>query len=195
MKRLFDIVISFVSIIILLPLLIVVGIMIWLDSEGGVFYCQKRVGRNNKDFTLYKFRTMRTHSDAKQLITIGDNDPRITRTGKWLRKYKIDELPQLVNVLIGDMSIVGPRPEVRKYVELYTPQQMRVLSVRPGLSDAASIKYRNENQILAAQQDPENYYINVIMPDKLNINLEYISNHNLSGDFMLIIETIKVILH
>ncbi|MBR1564269.1 MAG: sugar transferase [Paludibacteraceae bacterium] len=193
MKRLFDILFSFCAIILLIPVFIIIGIWIILDSHGGIFYSQIRVGRNNRDFRLYKFRTMYTDSDKQGLITIGDNDSRITKAGRIIRKYKIDELPQLLNILVGDMSFVGPRPEVRKYVNMYNAEQLHVLDVRPGLTDAASIKYRNENQILAQQTNPDQYYINVIMPDKLNINLQYVHTHTLCNDLRLILLTAKTV--
>lgn len=193
MKRLFDIVCSLFGLTILCPLFVIVALWIVLDSPGGVFYRQIRVGRYGKDFRIFKFRSMFTDSDRRGLITVGDRDPRITRAGYWIRKYKIDELPQLINVLIGDMSFVGPRPEVRKYVDLYDEQQRHVLDIRPGITDAASIKYRNENEILATQADPDRYYVKVIMPDKLRINLDYINHHSLGRDIRLIFETFLAI--
>ena len=152
-----------------------------------------RVGRGNKDFTLYEVRSMRLDSDKSGLITIGGRDSRITSSGYYIRKYKIDELPQLLNVLIGDMSFVGPRPEVRKYVDLYSEEQLHVLQVKPGITDVASIKYRNENEILAGVDDPNLYYEQVIMPDKLAMNLEYISQRSFLGDIHLIFRTLKSI--
>lgn len=190
MKRLFDIVCSLFGLIILSPILLIVALWIVIDSPGGVFYCQTRVGRYGKDFRIYKFRSMYTNSDRQGLITIGNRDSRVTRAGYYIRKYKLDELPQLINVLVGDMSFVGPRPEVRKYVDLYNDEQLHVLDVRPGITDAASIKYRNENEILANQTEPDHYYKEVIMPDKLKINLEYVHNHSLKRDIRLIIETL-----
>ena len=148
------------------------AIWIKIDSEGPVFYRQVRVGKGNRDFRLFKFRSMRVGSDRKGLITVGGRDPRVTRSGYYIRKYKLDELPQLINVFTGDMSLVGPRPEVRKYVDLYTPEQMHVLDVRPGITDPASIRYRNENELLAQVEDPDRYYVEVIMQDKLQLNLE-----------------------
>lgn len=189
MKRLFDIVASASGILILSPILLITALWVKLDSIGPIFYRQQRVGRYNQDFYILKFRSMYVDSDRKGLLTVGGRDSRVTRTGYYIRKYKVDELPQLWNVLKGDMSFVGPRPEVRKYVNLYTPEQLHVLDVRPGITDAASIKYRNENDLLAAQTDPEAYYINTIMPDKLAINLAYIHHHSLWGDFKLIINT------
>lgn len=189
MKRLFDIIASGLGLIILSPLFLVVAVWVKLDSPGPVFYKQIRVGRNNKDFFLYKFRSMRVGSDKKGLITIGGHDPRVTRSGYYIRKYKLDEFPQLINVFKGDMSLVGPRPEVRKYVDLYTPEQMRVLDVRPGITDLASIRYRNENELLEQASDPEQYYRDVVMQDKLRINLEYVRNHSFLGDIHLIFNT------
>jgi len=193
MKRLFDIICSSIGLIILCPLFLVTALWIKLDSKGPVFYRQIRVGRNSQDFAILKFRSMYVDSDRKGLITIGGRDPRVTRAGYYIRTYKLDELPQLINVLKGDMSFVGPRPEVRKYVDLYTKEQLGVLTIRPGITDAASIKYRNENDLLAAQTDPEHYYISVIMPDKLNINLDYVAHHTCMGDLHLILQTIKAI--
>ena len=189
MKRCFDIVLSAIGLVLLSPLFLVLAICIIADSEGGVFYRQTRVGKGNKDFRLYKFRSMYTASDKKGLLTVSNHDSRITRVGYFIRKYKLDELPQLINVLTGDMSFVGPRPEVRKYVDLYTEEQMLVLDIRPGITDAASIKYRNENEILATQENPEQYYIEHIMPDKLAINLEYVRHHSVGKDIRLIWET------
>ena len=190
MKRLFDITASFFGIIILSPLLIFIGLWVGLSSKGGVFYKQIRVGRNNKDFKLYKFRSMRVNSDKQGLLTVGSKDSRITKAGYFIRKYKIDELPQLFNVLKGDMSFVGPRPEVRRYVDLYSEEQMKVLSVRPGITDPASIKYRNENDILSSQSNPEEYYIQHIMPDKLKINIDYINKRTFVKDIKIIFQTI-----
>lgn len=193
MKRLFDIISSGIGLLILSPLFLIVAIWVKLDSPGPVFYKQVRVGRDNKDFYLYKFRSMRVGSDKKGLITVGGHDPRVTRSGYYIRKYKLDEFPQLINVFKGDMSLVGPRPEVRKYVDLYTPEQMHVLDVRPGITDLASIRYRNENELLAKASDPEQYYRDVIMQDKLNINLEYVHNHSIWGDIKLIFKTFSAI--
>lgn len=190
MKRLFDITASFFGILILSPLLIFIGLWVGLSSKGGVFYKQIRVGRNNKDFKLYKFRSMRVNSDKQGLLTVGSKDSRITKAGYFIRKYKIDELPQLINVLKGDMSFVGPRPEVRRYVDLYSEEQMKVLSVRPGITDPASIKYRNENDLLSSASNPEEYYIQQIMPDKLKINIDYINTRTFIKDIKIIFQTI-----
>lgn len=171
------------------PICLLIAIWIKHDSEGPVFYRQVRVGRNNKDFRIFKFRSMRMDADKGSLITIGDYDPRITRSGYFIRKYKLDELAQLINVFIGDMSFVGPRPEVRHYVNYYSEEQMHVLDIRPGITDMASIKYRNENELLEKAEDPENYYIEVIMQDKLRINLEYVRSHSFLGDIRMIFKT------
>ena len=188
-KRLFDIVASGCGLLVLSPLFVVLAIWIKLDSKGPVFYRQVRVGRNNKDFKLFKFRSMRVGADKQGLITVGGHDPRITRSGYFIRKYKLDEFPQLINVFIGDMSLVGPRPEVRKYVDMYTLEQLRVLSVRPGITDLASIRYRNENELLEQAENPDEYYEQVIMQDKLRINLEYVENHSFWNDIKLIFMT------
>lgn len=195
MKRFLDIVSSLFVLILLSPLWLIIAIAIVMESRGGVFYKQIRVGKDNRDFFLYKFRTMRTGSDQKGLLTVGERDSRITRVGYFLRKYKLDEFPQLINVLKGDMSIVGPRPEVRKYVDMYTPEQLRVLSVRPGLTDLASIQYVHENELLAASDDPEKTYIEEVMPAKLQLNLQYIDNQSVIGDIKLILQTFAAILH
>lgn len=194
MKRLFDICCSVLVLTLLLPVWLVIAVVVALESPGGAFYKQVRVGKHNRDFNLYKFRTMRTGSDKKGLLTVGERDTRITRVGYFLRKYKIDEFPQLFNILKGDMSIVGPRPEVRRYVDLYTPEQMRVLSVRPGLTDYASIEYVHENEVLAASSNPEQTYIDEVMPAKLALNLKYIENQSIAVDLSLIFKTFVAIL-
>ena len=193
MKRIFDIVASGIGLILLSPLFVILAIWIKCDSIGPVFYKQVRVGRNNMDFQLFKFRSMRVGSDKKGLITVGGHDPRITRSGYYIRKYKLDEFPQLINVFKGDMSLVGPRPEVRKYVDMYTEEQMHVLDVRPGITDLASIRYRNENERLERVNDPDKYYVEVIMPDKLRINLEYVARHSFTFDIRLIFQTFRAI--
>lgn len=193
MKRLFDIIISGLGLLCLSPLFLFVAVWIKLDSAGPVFYRQSRVGRGGKDFRIFKFRSMRTDSDKGSLITIGEHDTRITRSGYFIRKYKIDELPQLINVLTGEMSLVGPRPEVRRYVDLYTPEQLHVLDVRPGITDESSIRYRDENKLLGSVENPDEYYINVIMQDKLRINLEYVAHHSFINDICLILRTISII--
>ena len=193
-KRFFDIFFSGIGLLILSPLFLLVAIWVKCDSQGPVFYRQIRVGRFGKDFKLFKFRSMRVGSDKKGLITVGGHDPRITRSGYFIRKYKLDELPQLINVFIGDMSLVGPRPEVRRYVDLYTPEQLHVLDVRPGITDLASIRYRNENELLGSVDNPDRYYIEVIMQDKLRINLDYVAHHSCLGDLKIIFQTFVAIL-
>lgn len=190
-KRLFDIISSFFVLLFLSPLLLVIAIWIKLDSNGGVFYKQIRVGKDNKDFGLLKFRTMRNDADKSGQLTVGGRDPRITKAGYFLRKYKLDELPQLINIIKGEMSVVGPRPEVRKYVELYTNEQLKVLSVQPGLTDYASIQYSNENEILGKSSNPERTYIEEIMPDKLRLGLQYVSDKSLLTDLKIIFLTLK----
>ncbi|MBC8147676.1 MAG: sugar transferase [Bacteroidetes bacterium] len=190
LKRTFDIIASFIGIIICLPFLIVISVIVIFDSKGGAFYKQRRVGRNNQDYILFKFRTMKSNAEKGGLITIGKRDNRITGVGLFLRKFKLDELPQLLNVLKGDMSIVGPRPEVRKYVEMYDYNQMKVLSVRPGLTDYSSIEYINENEILGNVENPEEVYINEIMPSKLKLNLKYIKEKSFAVDLKIIFNTI-----
>lgn len=189
MKRLFDIFASGLGLLFLSPLFLVMAIWIKLDSPGPVFYRQVRVGRGNKDFRIFKFRSMKVGADKLGLITVGGHDPRITRSGYFIRKYKLDEFPQLINVFIGDMSLVGPRPEVRKYVDMYTPEQMHVLDVRPGVTSLASIRYRNENELLDKAEDPDQFYIDVIMQDKLAIDLEYVQNASFWYDIKLIFMT------
>lgn len=194
MKRVFDFVASGCGLLVLSPIFLVLAVWVKLDSPGPVFYRQVRVGRGNKDFRLFKFRSMRIGSDKKGLITVGGRDPRVTRSGYYIRKYKLDELPQLINVFVGDMSLVGPRPEVRKYVDMYTPEQMHVLDVRPGITDLASICYRNENELLEKVDNPETYYIETILPDKLRINLDYVHHQSFWGDLGLIFKTFRAIL-
>lgn len=189
MKRLFDIFASGLGLLFLSPLFLVLAIWIKLDSPGPVFYRQVRVGRGNKDFRIYKFRSMRVGADKQGLITVGGHDPRITRSGFFIRKYKLDEFPQLINVFIGDMSLVGPRPEVRKYVDMYTPEQMHVLDVRPGVTSLASIRYRNENELLDKAENPDQFYIDVVMQDKLAIDLEYVQKASVGYDIKLILRT------
>lgn len=193
MKRIFDIIASGLGLILLSPLFLILAIWIKCDSKGLVFYRQVRVGKDNKDFRIFKFRSMRVGSDKGSLVTIGGRDPRVTRSGYFIRKFKLDEFPQLINVFVGDMSLVGPRPEVRHYVDYWTPEQMRVLDVRPGITDPASIKFRNENELLEQAEDPEKYYIEVIMQEKLKLYLEYVQNHSFWSDIKLIFQTFKVI--
>ena len=193
MKRLFDIIASGLGLVCLSPLFAVLAVWIKCDSPGPVFYRQVRVGRGNKDFRIFKFRSMRPDSDSLGLITVGGRDPRVTRSGYYIRKYKLDEFPQLINVFLGDMSLVGPRPEVRKYVDMYTPEQMHVLDVRPGITSLASLRYRNENELLAQADDPDRCYVEKVMPDKLAIDLEYVPKANLLTDIRLIFATLASI--
>jgi len=188
--RFFDFILSLVGLVVLAPIFIVLAIWIKIDSKGPVFYKQVRVGQNGIDFGLFKFRSMVVDADKKGLITVGGRDPRITRSGYFIRKYKLDELPQLINVLVGDMSLVGPRPEVRKYVDLYTDEQQKVLSVKPGITDYASIEYMDENEILGKSSDPEKTYIEEIMPEKIKYNMKYIQNKNVSEYFKIIFLTL-----
>lgn len=177
-----------------MPILIIIAIIIKFDSKGDIIYKQKRVGKLGKVFLLYKFRTMFDKSDTKGLLTVGDKDSRITKVGYLLRKYKLDELLQFINVLKGDMSIVGPRPEVEKYVSLYDFQQKKILNVKPGITDIASIVYRNESDILSKQVNPEEYYIKEILPSKIEMGLEYISKQSFVNDLKIIFQTIYTIL-
>ncbi|MFN5318554.1 MAG: sugar transferase [Bacteroidia bacterium] len=190
LKRAFDLLLSAFGLLLISPLLLVCGAWVLLDSRGPVFYSQDRVGRKGAIFKLIKFRSMKSGSDRSGLLTVGGRDARITRSGYYLRKYKLDELPQLFNVLMGDMSLVGPRPEVPKYVALYTPQQLEVLSLKPGITDWASLKYFDENELLGNAENPEQVYIEEIMPAKLSINLEYVKNRSLLGDCEIILLTL-----
>lgn len=190
MIRFLDIIFSFLGLLILSPLLLIVYLAIIVESRGGGFYSQTRVGKDGKHFKLYKFRSMRVDSDSKSQITIGARDPRITKTGLLVRRFKIDELPQLLNVLKGDMSLVGPRPEVPLYVNMYTLEQQKVLSVVPGITDYASIQYVYENEILGKAKDPHQTYIDVILPDKLKLNMKYINNRSVKEYFKVIFLTL-----
>ena len=194
MKRIFDVIASGLGLLVLSPLFLILAIWIKMDSKGPVFYRQVRVGRYNKDFKIFKFRSMRVGSDKGSLVTIGGHDPRITRSGYFIRKFKLDEFPQLINVFVGDMSLVGPRPEVRHYVDYWTPEQMHVLDVRPGITDPASIKFRNENELMEKAEDPEKYYIEVIMQEKIRLYLQYVNHHSFWGDIGLIFKTFWTII-
>lgn len=189
MKRLFDFGFAFVFLLVLLPLLVVLSLWISFESRGGPIFLQARVGRHGRNFSIWKLRTMQKHSEKGSQLTIGSADKRITRSGRWLRKYKLDELPQLVNVLKGDMSLVGPRPEVPRYVALYTEAQRKVLTVRPGITDPASLAFFEENELLANSAHPEETYIKEIMPAKLQINLEYLSRRSLWTDLRILAAT------
>jgi lipopolysaccharide/colanic/teichoic acid biosynthesis glycosyltransferase len=192
-KRIFDLISALIGMLVLLPILFGIWLLIVMNSRGGGFYRQVRVGKNGSNFKLWKFRTMSLGADKGSLLTVGGRDPRITSVGYYLRKYKLDELPQLINVILGNMSLVGPRPEVRKYVDLYSPEQLLVLSVKPGITDYASIQYSNENELLAQSLNPEQTYIQEIMPAKLNLNLKYIQEQNLRVDIAIIVKTIRKI--
>ena len=190
MKRAFDILSCTLAVLVLFPFGLIIALCIAGGSKGGVFYRQTRVGKDNKDFKLLKFRTMRPNADQQGLLITVGADSRITRIGAFLRKYKIDELPQLLNIIKGDMSVVGPRPEVRRYVEMYDERQRRVLSVRPGLTDYASLKYISESELLAESTDPEKTYIEEIMPAKLELNLQYIKKQSFAEDLRIIFKTL-----
>jgi lipopolysaccharide/colanic/teichoic acid biosynthesis glycosyltransferase len=193
-KRIFDIIFSVLGLVITFPVFVLLAIWISFDSKGGVFYLQERIGKDFKPFKLYKFRSMYSGADKKGLLTVGGKDSRITRSGYFIRKYKLDELAQLINVLKGDMSLVGPRPEVKKYVDLYNDEQKKVLNVKPGITDYASIEYYNENEVLEKSLNPEKTYIEEIMPHKLSLNLKYIEEQSLLTDFKIILKTIKKII-
>ncbi|MDO7171390.1 sugar transferase [Mariniflexile sp. AS56] len=193
-KRCFDMIGAFIGLIILAPFLILIAICIKLDSKGPILFIQGRVGKNNKDFNIYKFRTMRMQSETKGLLTLGNHDSRITKVGYFLRRYKMDEFPQLINILKSDMSFVGPRPELRYYVNFYNEDDMKIFTVRPGITGLASLKYRNEVELLKAAENPEEFFIKTIIPDKLKFNKEYIKNRSFLFDLKLIFITIiKVI--
>ena len=193
LKRIFDIISSLFGLILLSPFMIIIAILIKLDSRGPIFFKQVRVTKNGREFKIFKYRTMRVGSDKYSQITVG-KDSRITKVGDFLRKYKLDEIPQLINVLIGDMSLVGPRPEVPKYVALYTEEQREILKVRAGITDYASIEFSNENDILANEADPEKAYIEKIMPRKIKLNKKYLSEISVMTDIKIILLTIKKIL-
>lgn len=189
-KTALDLLVSILGLIVLTPFFIAIAFLIKLDSQGTVFYKQERVGKNGKLFKLFKFRTMGIGADKATAITVGERDPRITKIGFYLRKYKLDELPQLINVLVGDMSLVGPRPELKKFVDLYNNEQQKIITVRPGITDYASIAFRNENKLLAGKADPIQFYITEIMPVKLKLNLEYIRDQSFWLDVRIIFKTI-----
>lgn len=188
--RILDIILSFLGLILLAPLLLLIALLIKITSKGPAIFRQQRVGQNGKEFTIFKFRTMTVRQENGNMLTIGDKDKRITTIGYWLRRFKLDELPQLFNVLIGDMSIVGPRPELKKYVELYSLEQKKILTIKPGITDVASVEYRNESELLATAANPEEYYIKEIMPHKIELNMEYINNRTIKSYFSIIIYTL-----
>ena len=184
--KVIDFLLALIGLIILSPVLILVALFIKLTSKGPVFFMQSRVGKDGKDFKVFKFRTMYTQAEKLGLLTVGGKDNRITAIGYYLRKFKIDELPQLLNVLKGEMSLVGPRPEVRRYVDMYSIDQIKALNVLPGITDYASIAYRNENEMLATASNPEEYYIKEIMPNKIELNFKYINNRSVTEYFKII---------
>ena len=193
LKRIFDIILSLFGLMILFPFMLIIAIFIKLDSKGPIFFRQVRVTKNGREFKIFKYRTMRVGSDKYSQITVG-KDNRITKIGAFLRKYKLDEIPQLINVLLGDMSLVGPRPEVPKYVALYTDEQKEILKVRAGITDYASIEFSDENDLLASEEDPEKAYIEKVMPKKIELNKKYISEISMLTDIKIILITIKKIL-
>ena len=188
--RLLDIVLSLLGLLFLLPIIVILAVWIKFDSQGSIFFRQIRVGKDGRDFRIYKFRTMIVNAEKMGIITIGERDPRITNSGYFLRKYKLDELPQLINVLKGEMSFVGPRPEVRKYVEMYNQEQLKILTIKPGITDYASIEYINEDEILGKSLDPEKTYIEEIMPQKIKYNMKYINNKTVIEYFKIVFLTI-----
>ena len=190
MKRVFDILFSLTVLVLFLPFGLVISIMILLSSKGGVFYTQTRIGKNKKPFPLLKFRSMKIESDKQGKLTVGMNDKRITKIGVFIRKYKLDEFPQFINVLKGDMSFVGPRPEVEEYVNLYSEKELKILDVKPGITDYASLEYFRENELLAQSKNPEKTYIEEIMPKKIALNYKYLKNPTLPHDFKIIFKTI-----
>jgi lipopolysaccharide/colanic/teichoic acid biosynthesis glycosyltransferase len=189
MKRAFDLIIAIVVLVLFLPLFLIVGLLIIMESKGGIFFKQERIGKDLIPFKILKFRTMHVNAEAKGKLTVGSKDSRITKIGFWIRKYKIDELPQFINVAKGEMSIVGPRPEVSRYVDLYSNIQKKVLSIKPGITDYASLKYFEENKLLGESLNPEETYIKEIMPEKLKINLEYLEKNSFKNDLTIIWET------
>lgn len=189
MKRLFDIFFALIILLLFFPFGLIISFLIIIESRGGVFYRQERIGIDRKPFYLLKFRTMRKDADKLGKLTVGMRDPRITRVGYFLRKTKLDEFPQFINVLRGDMSIVGPRPEVEEYVRLYNEEQLKVLSVRPGITDFASLKYFKENELLGQSKNPQQTYIDEIMPAKLKLNIDYIENRNPLTDLSIMWKT------
>lgn len=192
-KRSLDMFFSIVGLVLCSPIFIIIVILIKIDSKGPIIFAQQRVGKHNKDFDIFKFRTMRLESELKGSLTIGNKDPRVTKIGYYLRKYKLDELPQLLNILFGTMSFIGPRPELRKFVDYYNEDDFIVFQIRPGLTGLASIKYRNEVELIKESENAENFYIHNILPKKLKLNKYYVKNMTLFLDFKIIINTLKVI--
>jgi len=194
LKRIFDILASFVILSVFLPVGIIISIAIIFSSKGGVFYIQERIGLNKQPFDLLKFRTMTIGADKKGKLTVGTDDSRITSVGKILRKFKLDEFPQFINVLLGQMSIVGPRPEVKEYVDLYSISQLDILNVKPGITDLASLEYFNENELLGKSKDPQRTYIEDVMPAKIALNKKYLESPSLKNDLKIVWRTfLKII--
>lgn len=193
-KRLFDILFAAFTLVLFFPFGVFLALLIIFESKGGVFYKQERIGQLGKPFILYKFRSMRLDSDKKGLLTVGMHDSRITKTGLFIRKYKLDEMPQFINVLVGDMSVVGPRPEVKKYADLYNEEQRKILSVKPGITDYASLEYFKENEILARAENPELAYIEEVMPDKIRLNQKYLNQPTVGHDIQIIWKTFLAII-
>jgi lipopolysaccharide/colanic/teichoic acid biosynthesis glycosyltransferase len=189
LKRVFDIIVSLLILVLFLPFGIIISIWILIESKGGVFYRQERIGKNGIPFKIFKFRSMRKDADKQGKLTVGMRDPRITNSGYFIRKYKLDEFPQFINVLIGEMSIVGPRPEVKEYTDLYNDEQRKILSVKPGITDYASLEYFKENELLGKSEDPQKTYINEIMPAKIQLNLKYIENPGIIQDLKIMWRT------
>jgi len=189
LKRIFDIVVSLMILLVFLPIGVLISIWILIESNGGIFYRQERIGKNGIPFSILKFRSMRKDADKLGKLTVGMRDPRITRSGYFIRKYKLDEFPQFMNVLKGEMSIVGPRPEVKEYTDLYTIEQRKILSVKPGITDYASLEYFKENEILGTSDDPEKTYIEQVMPAKIALNLKYIHNPGIVQDLTIMWRT------
>ena len=190
MKRLFDIIVSGTGLVVLFPVLLLISLVIKLDSPGPVFYRGERIGRFGRPFRMFKFRTMCMDAEQRGGSSTAEDDPRLTRAGIFLRRYKLDELPQLINVLSGDMSLVGPRPQVRWAVDLYTAEERELLSVRPGITDYASLRFRNEGEILKGAEDPDAAYLELIAPEKIRLGLEYVRNQSFLGDLKLIAATV-----
>lgn len=194
MKRLFDITVSLIILLLFLPFGLLVSLAILIESRGGIFYFQERIGKNGVPFKLWKFRSMRKDADKAGKLTVGMKDPRITRSGIFIRKYKLDEFPQFINVLKGEMSIIGPRPEVKEYVDLYTEEQREILKVKPGITDLASLEYFKENELLGKSDNPQKTYIEEIMPAKIELNKKYISNPTIGADIKIMWQTfLKII--
>jgi len=194
MKRIFDLLVSSIILIIFLPFGLLISLFILFESKGGIFYTQERIGKEGVSFKMLKFRSMRPDADQAGRLTVGMRDPRITRSGYFIRKYKIDEFPQFINVLKGDMSIVGPRPEVKEFVDLYTPEQLKILSVKPGITDYASLEYFKENELLGRADDPRKTYIEEIMPAKIELNIKYLKDPGLVQDIRIMWRTfLKII--